>query len=231
MFTDIDIQNAIQGSCPIAKTSFADIYKFIYQNNSYVIKASSSDHAAVHYPKEFDTLSGQRPEGVFFPLHHKSLNSCVIHNKEYTAAVIMDFIPGKSLQDIIGEKGCVNQNLALSVMTDVIQTLKHTNSLGYYHLDIVTNNIIVDESEGRSWLIDYTGCYYEDCGTVYYSGKLESSKGHLQHQLWQIAELFGQLIDCTNNDVFQQYQQMHHYASEYNNSNTLDGILKYCQGS
>lgn len=71
-----------------------------------------------------------------------------------TAYYVMDFIDGKSLHQIINERGALPENEALSYIKDVAEALKYVHSLNRLHLDIKPGNIMVT-SDGCAKLIDF----------------------------------------------------------------------------
>lgn len=71
-----------------------------------------------------------------------------------TAYYVMDFIDGKSLQQILKERGALPECEAISYIKDVAEALKYVHSLNRLHLDIKPGNIMVT-NEGHARLIDF----------------------------------------------------------------------------
>ena len=78
--------------------------------------------------------------------------ACLISGLHETEAwLVLDRIPGKLLLDIIHEGQFIEP---LSILHDVIQQLASLETVGLYHDDVRTWNILI-EPDGKSWLIDY----------------------------------------------------------------------------
>jgi len=80
------------------------------------------------------------------------------YEKKQLAYIVMEYIPGKSLQDIMNERG---KNLsedfvvhAAIAVSDILNYL-HTNDPPVIHRDIKPANIIYDESDKSFWLLDF----------------------------------------------------------------------------
>lgn len=71
-----------------------------------------------------------------------------------TAYYVMDFIDGKSLQQILKERGALPECEAISYIKDVAEALKYVHSLNRLHLDIKPGNIMVT-NVGHAKLIDF----------------------------------------------------------------------------
>ena len=71
-----------------------------------------------------------------------------------TAYYVMDFIDGKSLHQIINERGALPEGEAISYIKDAAEALKYVHSLNRLHLDIKPGNIMVT-NDGHAKLIDF----------------------------------------------------------------------------
>ena len=71
-----------------------------------------------------------------------------------TAYYVMDFLDGKSLHQIINERGALPEGEAISYIKDAAEALKYVHSLNRLHLDIKPGNIMVT-NDGHAKLIDF----------------------------------------------------------------------------
>ena len=71
-----------------------------------------------------------------------------------TAYYVMDFIDGKSLHQIVNERGALPESEAISYIKEAAEALKYVHSLNRLHLDIKPGNIMVAK-DGHAKLIDF----------------------------------------------------------------------------
>ncbi len=71
-----------------------------------------------------------------------------------TVYIIMEFIPGKSLYDILKEKGVLFENKIKHYFIQVTEALKVVHGNNFLHRDIKPDNILID-SQDRAVLIDF----------------------------------------------------------------------------
>lgn len=71
-----------------------------------------------------------------------------------TAYYVMDFIEGRSLQDIVKSEGPLPEDLALKYILQVADALKYVHDHNRLHLDVKPGNIMVDGSD-NAILIDF----------------------------------------------------------------------------
>lgn len=80
------------------------------------------------------------------------------YEEKQLAYIVMEYIPGKSLQDIINERNNVlSENFvvhAAIAVSDILNYL-HTSNPPVIHRDIKPANIIYDESDKSFWLLDF----------------------------------------------------------------------------
>ena len=104
----------------------------------------------------------------------KILEVCVAKEAFY---IIMErFIPSKDLHEFITERGHLPETIAKLFFRQVVQTIKECYQAGVYHLDIKSENIIVDSKSLTVRLIDFgAGAYVQEMlfreftGTYVYS--------------------------------------------------------------
>ena len=68
--------------------------------------------------------------------------------------IVMSFIDGKSLQDMVVKDGPMPVEKATKFMCELLDGLAHAHSRGIIHRDIKPSNILVDK-KGRSYLVDF----------------------------------------------------------------------------
>lgn len=80
-----------------------------------------------------------------------------IHEVEYeeassTLAIVMDFIEGRTLQDLIPDQG-ISLEVAIPIVSQLCDALDHLHSKGIVHRDLKPENIIV-KSDGTPIILD-----------------------------------------------------------------------------
>jgi predicted Ser/Thr protein kinase len=73
---------------------------------------------------------------------------------EGTPYLIMDFIEGNDLRDILNADGPMEEEQALPILKQVADALDHAHSEGYVHRDLKSANIML-EPNGRAVLMDF----------------------------------------------------------------------------
>lgn len=72
-----------------------------------------------------------------------------------TAYYVMDYIEGKSLNDIVKESGALPESRALKYIRQVCDALKYVHAHNRLHLDIKPGNIMIESVSDRAILIDF----------------------------------------------------------------------------
>ena len=89
-------------------------------------------------------------------LHHP--NIIQIHDifrENNTAYYVMDYIDGKSLGDIVKERGALPETKAVGAIKQVAAALEYIHSKSINHLDVKPNNIMLSNDEEKIILIDF----------------------------------------------------------------------------
>lgn len=81
-----------------------------------------------------------------------------------TVYYVMELIPGKSLKEILEQRGPMPEKLAIGYIRRVAMALKYLHDRGRLHLDIKPGNILLNH-EGNPVLIDF------GCSKLYVNGK------------------------------------------------------------
>lgn len=84
-----------------------------------------------------------------------------IFQENNTAYYVMDYIEGQSLDQIVSQKGPLQEKEALNYIRQVADALKYVHAHDYLHLDIKPGNIMVDNT-GKAILIDFGASKHYD---------------------------------------------------------------------
>ena len=100
-------------------------------------------------------------QAVFNMKHKNIVRVLDIFEENNTAYYVMEYIDGKSLNDITKERGSLPEAEAVRYIRQVADALKYVHSLNRLHLDIKPGNIMVDKN-GKAILIDFGASKHYD---------------------------------------------------------------------
>ncbi|MDR0974872.1 MAG: protein kinase [Ruminococcus sp.] len=75
-------------------------------------------------------------------------------NENNTAYIVMEYVEGDSLKDVLAEHGKIAEKSVLEMLEPIISTLEKMHKAGIIHRDIAPDNIML-ESDGKAKLIDF----------------------------------------------------------------------------
>ena len=96
----------------------------------------------------------EEASALFSMQHPNIVRVTDVFEENGTAYYVMDYIDGESLQDIVKEKGKLDESLAVNYIKQVADALKYVHSLNRLHLDIKPGNIMIDKNN-QAILIDF----------------------------------------------------------------------------
>ena len=129
------------------------------ENTSHVTVATQGNRELVDkLRKKFN----EEAKSVFQMKHDNIVRVLDIFEENGTAYYVMEYIDGKSLNEITKERGALPVAEALGYICQVADALKYVHSLNRLHLDIKPGNIMVDKN-GKAILIDFGASkHYDD---------------------------------------------------------------------
>lgn len=148
---------------------------------------------AIKVPRDQAGLQALRHEGVVQAnLEHpnivRTLELSLSHDPPY---VVMEFVDGCSLAELIRREGALPWRRATRVLLDVARALSHAHSRGVVHGDVKPGNVLVEKSrKGRVLLTDFgLGRCQDPQGSLQISRSLElkTSANEVQGTLRYLA--------------------------------------------
>ena len=129
------------------------------ENTSHVTVATQGNRELVDkLRKKFN----EEAKAVFQMKHDNIVRVLDIFEENGTAYYVMEYIDGKSLNEITKERGALPESEAVGYIRQVADALKYVHSLNRLHLDIKPGNIMVDKN-GKAILIDFGASkHYDD---------------------------------------------------------------------
>lgn len=88
-----------------------------------------------------------------------------VFDENGTSYYVMDYIEGRSLSDIIKERGRIGEAEAIAIIDSVCRALTYVHSRNINHLDIKPGNIMVEAETGNVVLIDFGVAKQYDAAT------------------------------------------------------------------
>jgi hypothetical protein len=113
----------------------------------------------LRYLDERNLISFQKEAKSAAKLDHRNLVSILNFGKTHKnrAYLIMGFVDGKSLETIIEEQGRLPLPLAINLLIQICDGLKHAHSKHIAHRDLKTSNIMIEnfETEPSAVIVDF----------------------------------------------------------------------------
>lgn len=72
-----------------------------------------------------------------------------------TAYYVMDYIKGSSLDDVIKNNGCLNEEQSIAYVSQISKALDYLHQRKINHLDVKPANIMIRHSDNKAILIDF----------------------------------------------------------------------------
>ena len=76
--------------------------------------------------------------------HHNIVNLLDVGTEDEFRYLVLEYISGNTLKDIIKEKGALNPNTAIQITIRILSALQHAHENGIIHRDIKPQNILVN---------------------------------------------------------------------------------------
>jgi beta-lactam-binding protein with PASTA domain/predicted Ser/Thr protein kinase len=71
-----------------------------------------------------------------------------------TYYIAMEYVPGRSLKELVREQGALDSVVAIDIVTQILQAARFAHARGVIHRDLKPHNVILDE-EGRARVTDF----------------------------------------------------------------------------
>lgn len=78
--------------------------------------------------------------------HHNIVNLLDVGEGENNLYIVIEYVHGKTLKDIIKDRGKLNESLASQIITRILAALQHAHEANIIHRDIKPQNILVDQN-------------------------------------------------------------------------------------
>jgi hypothetical protein len=78
-----------------------------------------------------------------------------VHELRDGLAVVMRYVPGRSLKQLLADEGALDPAHAVRLMVEVAGALDYAHAHGVVHRDVKPENIFVDAASGRALLADF----------------------------------------------------------------------------
>ena len=75
--------------------------------------------------------------------------------RDGSLALVMQLVPGRTLREILNERGAWTFERADRILRDVASALSHAHQRGIVHRDVKPENIFIDETTGHALLSDF----------------------------------------------------------------------------
>jgi len=97
--------------------------------------------------------------------HHNIVNLLDVGTEDEYRYIVLEYIEGRTLKEIIEEKGALAPETAVQIAVRILSALQHMHKNGIIHRDIKPQNILI-HSEGHVKVSDFGIARMADSGTV-----------------------------------------------------------------
>ncbi len=116
-------------------------------------------------------------------------------------AIVMEYVDGQSLRDVIENEAPIDETRAISIINDVLEALSYAHSRGVLHRDIKPENIMITK-DGEVKLTDFglavilsSSLSFSMAGTpIYMAPEAWSGKMRKESDIWSVACVLYELI-------------------------------------
>ena len=101
-------------------------------------------------------------------------------------AVLMDFVPGRSLQSLASEPDTRARVLAnlLPIVVQLLDALARIHAVGFVHRDVKPDNVIVNPEDGALTLVDFGLACRDRCSVAAVSPPPAQGSTASMHEIW-----------------------------------------------
>ena len=109
--------------------------------------------------------------------HHNIVNLLDVGNEGAYRYLVLEYIEGRTLKEIIDEKGALSPTVAVQITIRILSALQHMHNNGIIHRDIKPQNILI-HAEGHVKVSDFGIARMADVGTI---GKTDMVMGSVHY--------------------------------------------------
>lgn len=202
--------NTVIGKYRIEKLIGAGGMGEVYRATNLQSKAPVAVKALTHTGESGTALARFRNEAVIqYNLRHPN----VAELYEYfdylgNPCIVMEFVEGRTLADVIGETGGLEVGKALDIIADICDAVSYMHAKGTIHRDIKSENIRVN-AQGQAKLLDfgiavdkYTPAFTRQGASIGTPGKMapeqhQGLRGDARSDVWALGVLLYEMVTGT----------------------------------
>jgi serine/threonine protein kinase len=138
----------------VGRGGFAEVYEVWDTNLERRLAVKVLDPSIAWTPGTLDRFRHEA-RTVARLTHPAILPIHFVGDAEGIAYYVMPFVEGESVRDLLDRRGSLNAEETANVATPVLQALAHAHEIGLIHRDIKPDNVMIEESTGRTLLVDF----------------------------------------------------------------------------
>jgi tRNA A-37 threonylcarbamoyl transferase component Bud32 len=156
----------------IGRGAFSIVYKGEHKDLSMPVVIKMMRHNLALYPEFMNSFHNEAK--TIASLNHQHIVKVYDYEERYrTLFIIMEYVPGESLKDMISHLRALSPRLAVNFLVQVCSALNYAHERGVVHRDINPSNIIVQPNDHLKILDFGLACPpgtedFSSVGTPYY---------------------------------------------------------------
>ncbi|MBI3270596.1 MAG: serine/threonine protein kinase [Planctomycetes bacterium] len=137
----------------LGRGALASVYKARHLETGRLVAVKVLDPRSAHITPQFVKLFANEAKVLQGMEHENVLRGLGGGSADGRHYVLMEYVKGTSLQDLILEKGRLEEKPALRILAEVTKAVRYLESEAFLHGDIKPGNIMIEPS-GRAKLCD-----------------------------------------------------------------------------
>jgi eukaryotic-like serine/threonine-protein kinase len=115
---------------------------------------------------------------ALYGLVHPGIVAVYDHGVMPYPYIVMELVEGKTLEQIVEERGPLALDLALSVFESICEAMGYAHAAGFIHRDLKPSNIMMDETTSTLKVLDF-GLVKSSCTTMTQTGDTVGSPPYM----------------------------------------------------
>ena len=148
----------------IGQGGMALVYKALDQRTHHAVAIKILKPEYIH-DEEFLRRFEREAQAASKVSHHNIVNLLDVGSQDNYRYLVLEYVEGRTLKDIIDEKGALPQETAVQIAIRILSALQHMHRNGIIHRDIKPQNILI-HADGHVKVSDFGIARLAGSGTI-----------------------------------------------------------------